>query len=91
MVRWSCLSDQQLLGWSVTSEAPTWVMLRAPGGGAGLSFQLEPLHVPPSWPAQGEAGQMQMHLDIGVDDLDASVQRAVERGATGALRLLAWF
>ena len=62
---------QALLGWETGAQDPTWCTLRAPGGGAGLSFQLEPLHEAPVWPAREGAGQMQMHLDIGVDDLDA--------------------
>jgi hypothetical protein len=55
-------------------------MLRAPSG-AGLSFQLDPLHVAPTWPAQEGAGQMQLHLDIGIDVVAEAVTRAVELGA----------
>jgi catechol 2,3-dioxygenase-like lactoylglutathione lyase family enzyme len=75
---------QRLLGWPIGSEDPTWVTLRPEGGGAGLSFQLEPDHVPPVWPAAAGRQQMQVHLDIEVDDLAAAVAVAVEAGATEA-------
>ena len=39
-----------LLGWEIKYEAPDWVMLKS-SEGAGLSFQLEDEHVPPTWPA----------------------------------------
>lgn len=72
---------QRLLGWeSGGDDDPTWVMLRAPSG-AGLSFQLDLLHVAPTWPAEEGAGQLQLHLDIGVDDLAEAVARALELGA----------
>jgi catechol 2,3-dioxygenase-like lactoylglutathione lyase family enzyme len=71
---------QRLLGWPTDSEDPTWVTLRPPDGGAGLSFQLEPDHVAPTWPAADGATQMQSHLDIEVDDLDAAVAVALEAG-----------
>ena len=72
---------QQLLGWPIGSEDPTWVTLRPPGGGAGLSFQLEPDHAPPTWPAADGQPQMQVHLDIEVDDLAAAGERARAAGA----------
>ncbi len=73
---------QRLLGWNITYEEPDWVMLRPPDGGTGLSFQTEIDHVPPVWPAGSGDQQMMMHLDIGVEDLDAGVTWAVEAGAT---------
>ena len=45
---------QRLLGWPIGAEDPTWATLRPAGGGAGLSFQLEPDHVPPVWPATAD-------------------------------------
>ena len=75
---------QRLLGWPIGSEDPTWVTLRPEGGGAGLSFQLEPDHVPPVWPATPDRPQMQVHLDIEVDDLEAAVAVAVAAGARPA-------
>lgn len=36
-------------------------------------------HVPPQWP--GGPQKQQIHLDVSVDDLDASVEKAVALGA----------
>jgi hypothetical protein len=60
------------------------VKLDPPGGGTGLSFQTEPLYAPPVWPAAPAAQQMQQHLDIEVDDLDAGLAFAVAAGAVEA-------
>jgi catechol 2,3-dioxygenase-like lactoylglutathione lyase family enzyme len=75
---------QRLLGWPIGSEDPTWVTLRPGGGATGLSFQLEEDHVPPVWPGGAGDQQMQVHLDIRVDDLEAAVAVATEAGATVA-------
>ena len=72
---------QRLLGWPLGTDEPDWVTLRPEGGGAGLSFQLEEDHVPPVWPAGPGDPRMQLHLDIGVDDLEAAVSLAIEAGA----------
>lgn len=70
-----------LFGWQVDHDQPGWVTLKAPGGGPALSFQEESGHVPPVWPAGVGDQQMQVHLDIRVDDLDAAVDAAVALGA----------
>lgn len=70
-----------LLGWEIATDEPDWVTLRPPDGGAGLSFQTESAHARPSWPAKDDDQQMQMHLDIEVDDLEAAGAFAVEQGA----------
>jgi catechol 2,3-dioxygenase-like lactoylglutathione lyase family enzyme len=72
----------RLLGWGYAANEPGWVKLVPPGGGAGLSFQEEPLHRRPTWPSRTDVQQMQLHLDIEVDDLDAEVDRALAEGAT---------
>ncbi|MDX3101411.1 VOC family protein [Nonomuraea angiospora] len=75
---------RELLGWRVKEDEPEWVLLAPPEGGPGLAFQSDPGFVRPVWPTSpGEQGMM-MHLDIEVDDLDASSARAVELGATVA-------
>jgi catechol 2,3-dioxygenase-like lactoylglutathione lyase family enzyme len=71
----------RLLGWGVRQDEPDWVALTAPGGGAALSFQTEPGHVPPAWPAGSGDQQMMMHLDIEVDDLGEAGAHAVAAGA----------
>ncbi len=73
---------RRLLGWETAEDEPDWVKLRAPDGGAGLSFQTERAYVPPVWPAGPGDRQMLMHLDIEVDDLDAAGAHAVAAGAT---------
>jgi catechol 2,3-dioxygenase-like lactoylglutathione lyase family enzyme len=75
---------QRLLGWPLRDDDPEWATLRPADGGTGLSFQREEHHVPPVWPAGPEDPQMQVHLDIAVDDLDAAVAAAVAAGATVA-------
>lgn len=84
---------RSLLGWAYRDEDhesdPAWIVIKPPGDSAaeplvGLSFQLEEQHVPPVWPAGPDDQQMQLHLDIGVDDLEAGVARAEELGATQA-------
>ncbi|MEU8814606.1 VOC family protein [Actinoplanes sp. NPDC048796] len=72
----------RLLGWSITTEETDWVILGAPGGGAGLSFQTEKQYVRPVWPAGPGDPQMSAHLDIKVDDLEAACAHATQAGAT---------
>jgi catechol 2,3-dioxygenase-like lactoylglutathione lyase family enzyme len=71
----------ELLGWRTVEESSEWVVLRPPEGGVGLSFQREPQHVRPTWPAAEGTPRMQLHLDIEVEDLEAEVDRAVRSGA----------
>lgn len=73
---------ERLLGWSRDEDEAHWVTLRAPDGGAGLSFQTEPGYLRPVWPAGPDDPQMMVHLDIHVDDLDAASAHAVAAGAT---------
>ena len=40
----------RLFGWAVTLREPTWVLMRCPTGGTGLSFQAETWYRPPVWP-----------------------------------------
>jgi catechol 2,3-dioxygenase-like lactoylglutathione lyase family enzyme len=72
---------ERLLGWPVGTDEREWVTLRPPEGAAGLSFQLEPHHVRPVWPATPGEPQMTAHLDIAVDDLAAASRHAEEAGA----------
>jgi hypothetical protein len=73
-----------LLDWPIGTDDPEWATLRPADGGPGLSFQLEPDHQPPVWPAGGRDQRMQLHLDIAVEDLAASVAFAVAAGAVEA-------
>lgn len=71
----------RLLGWPVALAESDWVLLRDPGGGVGLSFQAEADFVAPVWPEEEGRPRKSMHLDLQVDDLAASLARAVELGA----------
>jgi catechol 2,3-dioxygenase-like lactoylglutathione lyase family enzyme len=81
---------ERLLGWEIVElEGPrpghppqdAWAKLRSPGGDQKIEIQWESRYVPPTWPPRDGEQQMMMHLDIGVDDLDAGVRWAVEAGA----------
>ncbi|MET9530475.1 VOC family protein [Streptomyces sp. NPDC006649] len=72
-----------LLGWQEVERRPEWVRLRAPEQERpGLSFQLEIDHEIPVWPPRPGTQQMQAHLDVLVDDLEAETERACGLGAT---------
>ena len=72
---------QRLLGWPIRDDEPEWATLRPADGGTGLSFQLEVDHVPPVGPPEPGTQQMQTHLDLEVDDLDAASALAESAGA----------
>ncbi|MFJ4879006.1 VOC family protein [Streptomyces sp. NPDC088745] len=72
-----------LLGWQEEDRDPEWVRLKDPEQDRpSLSFQLEAGHVPPVWPPRPGAQQMQAHVDLRVDDLEAETARACALGAT---------
>ena len=71
----------ELLGWTVRSEHPEWVVLADPTGGVGLHFQREEHYVAPVWPAGSGDVAMMAHLDVEVEDLDAAVRWAQRCGA----------
>lgn len=71
-----------LTGWQATEDSPQWYCLVPPDGGTGLSFQAEPAFVRPNWPSAADHQQMQLHLDILVDDIEAATARALRFGAT---------
>ncbi|AEB45164.1 VOC family protein [Micromonospora maris] len=72
----------RLLGWEIKVEEADDVILHNVDGGVGLSFQRERAYVRPTWPAQPGRQQMSMHLEIGVEDLDAALAHALACGAT---------
>ena len=77
---------QALLGGELDVGDPTFVtLLLRPTDTTNLAFQLEPDHVPPTWPAPGHGDQqMQVHLDVGVTSVAEAVADAVALGATAA-------
>lgn len=77
----------KLLDWNVVENDADWMAIEAPTGEGGsapytLAFQREQHWVRPVWPAAPGQQQMTMHLDIGVDDLQAGLAWALELGAT---------
>lgn len=58
-----------------------WVLMRDPSGGTGLSFQLEPMYIPPKWPENPGYQQKMIHLDFLVEDLEAATKHALACGA----------
>lgn len=72
---------RRLLGWAVGQDESDWITFSPPGGGPGLSFQTEASYAQPTWPAGPGDQQMQVHLDIEVNDLDAAGAHAVAAGA----------
>ncbi len=73
-----------LLDRPIGTDDPEWATLPPGDGGPGLSFQLEPDHEPPVWPAGDGDQRMQLHLDVQVDDLAAAVEFARSLGAVQA-------
>jgi hypothetical protein len=79
----------KLLDWQVVENDADWVAIAAPDEAGGralysLSFQREPYWVRPVWPAVPGQQQMTMHLDIAVDNLEASIALALDLGASVA-------
>jgi catechol 2,3-dioxygenase-like lactoylglutathione lyase family enzyme len=70
-----------LLGWEIEKEDTGWVTLPNPDGGIGLSFHIEDVWTPPTWPSEPGKQIMQMHLEILVDDLAAGCAHAQACGA----------
>lgn len=77
-----------LLKWEMGSSDEEYVWVYAPGTSQGtypyLLCQRNPDYVPPVWPDKPGAQQQMAHLDIAVDNLEQSVQHALQCGATVA-------
>src|SRR5690242_15988559 len=69
-----------MLGGEVVIARPTTAMVRADG--MWLAAMQIPDYLPPTWPS-GEVPK-QMHLDLGVTDLDAAFDEALRLGARSA-------
>jgi predicted enzyme related to lactoylglutathione lyase len=66
-----------LLGGTVAAD-DDWHMVLVDGE-RRVAVQLAPNHVPPEWP---DGNPQQIHLDLWVDDIDASHQEVLSLGAT---------
>lgn len=76
----------QITGWDLApndeGDAPTWLELVNPDGGATIAFQRADGHQPPAWPS-GDRSQ-QLHLDFDVDNLDEGEAQVLAIGARKA-------
>ena len=81
---------ERLTGWEIVRrEGPQpgnpsndgWALLRSPDGTQKIEVQWESNYVAPAWPSVAGEQLMMVHLDFGVDDLEAAVAWAVEAGA----------
>jgi len=71
-----------LMEWQIVKEEPDFFGVAPMGSHVEyLAFQRSADYVPPTWPNEPGAQQMQMHLDIEVPDLERA---AVAVGATEA-------
>ncbi len=74
-----------MMEWQIVKDEPDFVGVAPMGSHVEyLAFQRSADHVPPTWPNQPGAQQMQMHLDIEVPDLERAVAAAIGAGATEA-------
>lgn len=77
-----------LLKWEIVFNDDDYACVGAPGTeqGAcpGITFQKNTDYQPPVWPAEPDAQQTMAHLDFAVNDLEKSVQYAIDCGATPA-------
>lgn len=79
-----------LLNWEVVPLGEDWGCVCAPGlkqgEYPGILFQRNPVYKRPVWPEEPEAQQQIAHIDFAVNDLERSVQHAVQCGARVADR-----
>ena len=60
-----------------------WAQVRPPdGAGTDAELRVRAVLHPPIWPSTADGQNATQHLDIEVDDLEASVSWAIELGAT---------
>ncbi|GAA0650444.1 VOC family protein [Kutzneria viridogrisea] len=71
----------EVTGWKLREDEDVdeRAVLVNPDGGVNLAFQYAADFKPTTWPAQ-DRPQM-LHLDLGVDDLDAEQERVLGLGA----------
>lgn len=82
LLQWP-VSDEQAPGPGEPDRAG-WAQVRPPDGSGQptLNFEFEPDYIAPTWPSVRGEQQTMTHLDVRVDDLDASARWAEQAGAT---------
>src|SRR5882724_359664 len=82
----------ELFGWEITGRGEVdpatgrsrWVKLWNPSDGVCLAFGGVDFYQAPAWPEQPGEQIMMMHFEVGVDDVEASVARALAAGGSVA-------
>ena len=76
---------ERLLGYERhATDGRGWRQLRDPRGGPSLNIQEEPWYEPPVWPERpGEPTKM-MHFELGVDDVDQTLESVIAGGGCEA-------
>ncbi len=72
---------EALLGWRRTADEPGWVVIAGDDTTHRIAFHEDVAHEPPEWPSRAGGQQMQVHLELGTDDVGAAVAHAIECGA----------
>ncbi|MBY6411698.1 VOC family protein [Rhodococcus sp. BP-252] len=67
----------KVLGWDLARNDGGWAVLQGPGE-LRLAFQKAPDFTPLDWPSDG----IKIHLDLVVDDMEASEKYVLGLGAT---------
>lgn len=67
----------KVLGWEIVRSEGDWAVLQGPGE-LRLAFQQAPDFTPLDWPSEG----IKIHLDLIVDDMEATEQYVLALGAT---------
>jgi catechol 2,3-dioxygenase-like lactoylglutathione lyase family enzyme len=70
-----------LLDWPIVHQEPDTSVIKPPQESVYMVFQRAEDYVPPVWPPAPGGQRTMMHLDIEVDDLEASVADAIALGA----------
>jgi catechol 2,3-dioxygenase-like lactoylglutathione lyase family enzyme len=70
----------KFFGWEVTYDGGSFILMRDPAGGTGVSFQARPDYHPPVWPEQQGQQEKMLHLEIRVTDLAAATAHALASG-----------
>lgn len=77
----------KLLGWEISYEDDTFIMLTSPSCNVRIGFQKNSDYIPPVWPEAPNTQQQQAHLDLKVKDkehMNAMVEFAITCGAKKA-------
>ena len=72
---------EALLGWRRTTDEPGWVVIAGGDTAHRIAFHEDVVHEPPQWPSRAGVQQMQVHLELGTDDVVAAVAHAIACGA----------